>query len=464
MLLDRVARIFTALYAPFMFPCTLEEDTVFYLAQSSCLELGMLAVSPLREERGDETCRGEDCFSIAGGVDDELFLDFSDAGDLLDSIDFDDVFAGDYALPDLEIEGAEASAEFSTGSEVNPSTTQDGGGPEKELSEVEEMSAAGSSSSGEEGSEKKSGGRSGGKRKEEGDRGGRRRSSAAAAAAAAQGKTNPQAQGKRKIKVDWTPDLHRRFVQAVEQLGVDKAVPSRILEIMGVVSLTRHNIASHLQKYRSQRRHLLSLEADAAGWSKRRQIYGAAVGGSKRVMTPWAAPAMGFPPVAPSVHHFRPLHVWGHPTMASSREHGAWPKHPFHSQPLHVPPSVPTWAVPSSPLQHLPPPTPPPPPPPDPSYWHQQGFGFALVPGIPHHQGMYKVDPGIGVPTPAGQVASSQPWFDYERRENVDAAIEEVLSKPWQGLPLGLKPPSLDGVLRELQRQGIPSIPPTSSS
>ncbi|MCD9641241.1 glucokinase [Datura stramonium] len=28
----------------------------------------------------------------------------------------------------------------------------------------------------------------------------------------------------RKVKVDWTPELHRRFVQAVEQLGVDKAV------------------------------------------------------------------------------------------------------------------------------------------------------------------------------------------------------------------------------------------------
>lgn len=47
--------------------------------------------------------------------------------------------------------------------------------------------------------------------------------------------------------MDWTPELHRRFVQAVEQLGVDKAVPSRILEIMGIDSLTRHNIASHLQ-------------------------------------------------------------------------------------------------------------------------------------------------------------------------------------------------------------------------
>jgi SHAQKYF class myb-like DNA-binding protein len=38
-------------------------------------------------------------------------------------------------------------------------------------------------------------------------------------------------------QVDWTP----------EQLGIDKAVPSRILEIMGTDCLTRHNIASHLQ-------------------------------------------------------------------------------------------------------------------------------------------------------------------------------------------------------------------------
>jgi len=49
------------------------------------------------------------------------------------------------------------------------------------------------------------------------------------------------------LQVDWTPELHRRFVQAVEQLGIDKAVPSRILDIMGIDCLTRHNIASHLQ-------------------------------------------------------------------------------------------------------------------------------------------------------------------------------------------------------------------------
>ncbi|CAI7925438.1 unnamed protein product [Closterium sp. NIES-54] len=72
------------------------------------------------------------------------------------------------------------------------------------------------------------------------------------------------------IQVDWTPELHRRFVQAVEQLGVDKAIPSRILELMGVKSLTRHNIASHLQKYRSHRRHLAARDAEAANWHTNR--------------------------------------------------------------------------------------------------------------------------------------------------------------------------------------------------
>lgn len=36
-------------------------------------------------------------------------------------------------------------------------------------------------------------------------------------------------------------------MQAVEQLGVDQAIPSRILDLMKVEGLTRHNVASHLQ-------------------------------------------------------------------------------------------------------------------------------------------------------------------------------------------------------------------------
>lgn len=50
-----------------------------------------------------------------------------------------------------------------------------------------------------------------------------------------------------EFQVDWTPELHKKFVLAVEKLGVDQAIPSRILEAMKVEGLTRHNVASHLQ-------------------------------------------------------------------------------------------------------------------------------------------------------------------------------------------------------------------------
>lgn len=52
-------------------------------------------------------------------------------------------------------------------------------------------------------------------------------------------------------------------------------------------------------------------------------------------------------------------------------------------------------------------------------------------------------------------------WYVLQSKETIDAAIGDALSKPWQPLPLGLKPPSLDGVMVELQRQGVPKIPPT---
>ncbi|XP_015957169.1 two-component response regulator ARR14-like [Arachis duranensis] len=54
----------------------------------------------------------------------------------------------------------------------------------------------------------------------------------------------------KKPRFIWTPERHQMFVDAVLQLGIDKAVPKKILELMDIPDLTRENVASHLQKYR----------------------------------------------------------------------------------------------------------------------------------------------------------------------------------------------------------------------
>ncbi|KAJ8752865.1 hypothetical protein K2173_008600 [Erythroxylum novogranatense] len=54
----------------------------------------------------------------------------------------------------------------------------------------------------------------------------------------------------KKTKVVWTNSLHNRFLHAISHLGLEKAVPKKILEFMSVPGLTRENVASHLQKYR----------------------------------------------------------------------------------------------------------------------------------------------------------------------------------------------------------------------
>ncbi|RZR92817.1 hypothetical protein BHM03_00021191 [Ensete ventricosum] len=50
--------------------------------------------------------------------------------------------------------------------------------------------------------------------------------------------------------------------------------------------------------------------------------------------------------------------------------------------------------------------------------------------------------------------------LNNESTESIDAAIGDVLAKPWLPLPLGLKSPSVDGVLVELQKRGVPKVPP----
>ncbi|KAL5554738.1 hypothetical protein UlMin_042139 [Ulmus minor] len=53
----------------------------------------------------------------------------------------------------------------------------------------------------------------------------------------------------KKPRVVWYVELHQQFVAALNQLGIDKVVPKKILELMNVPGLTRENVARHLQKY-----------------------------------------------------------------------------------------------------------------------------------------------------------------------------------------------------------------------
>lgn len=43
-----------------------------------------------------------------------------------------------------------------------------------------------------------------------------------------------------------------------------------------------------------------------------------------------------------------------------------------------------------------------------------------------------------------------------QAEEVVDKVVKEAINKPWLPLPLGLKPPSMDSVMAELTKQGIP--------
>ncbi|CAL0311626.1 unnamed protein product [Lupinus luteus] len=225
---------------------------------------------------------------------------------------------------------------------------------------------------------------------------------------------------RKKRKVDWTPQLHKKFVQAVEQLGVDQAIPSRILELMKVDGLTRHNVASHLQKYRMQKRQIVP----RGEWANHRDPIQRSYGAQR--------PIMAYPP-----YHFNQTHtpaplypMWKQPGIQTAGVQVWGPSGYTLWQPfpgVHVD----AWGCPV-----LPPP---------------QASCFPYTQDMVGLQNAKAVDYRFGMP---------QNSFEHHPAEEVvDKIVKEAMSKPWLPLPLGLKPPSADSVLAELSKQGISSIP-----
>lgn len=71
-----------------------------------------------------------------------------------------------------------------------------------------------------------------------------------ASATNASGGGDESARTLKRPRLVWTPQLHKRFVDAVAHLGIKNAVPKTIMQLMSVDGLSRENVASHLQKYR----------------------------------------------------------------------------------------------------------------------------------------------------------------------------------------------------------------------
>ncbi|KAL7227419.1 hypothetical protein ACSBR1_022303 [Camellia fascicularis] len=61
--------------------------------------------------------------------------------------------------------------------------------------------------------------------------------------------TGDDTSSQNKPQVVWSIELQGKFAAAVNQLGIESAVPKRILDLMNVEGITRENVASHLQEH-----------------------------------------------------------------------------------------------------------------------------------------------------------------------------------------------------------------------
>ncbi|KGN52115.1 hypothetical protein Csa_009400 [Cucumis sativus] len=75
-------------------------------------------------------------------------------------------------------------------------------------------------------------------------------------------KTNRNERTIKKSRIVWNSKLHRKFTEALSKLGSRKSSPKIILKMMDEPSLTLRQVASHLQKFKSQVKHLNKITAN----------------------------------------------------------------------------------------------------------------------------------------------------------------------------------------------------------
>ncbi|XP_022872101.1 transcription factor MYBC1-like [Olea europaea var. sylvestris] len=109
----------------------------------------------------------------------------------------------------------------------------------------------------------------------------------------------------KRPRLVWTPQLHKRFVDAVAHLGIKNAVPKTIMQLMSVDGLTRENVASHLQKYRLYLKRMQGISSNGGG-----------VGGNN---SPAALAAVGVDPAMDHLFASSPVPAhFLHPSRANS--------------------------------------------------------------------------------------------------------------------------------------------------
>ncbi|XP_052198659.1 myb family transcription factor EFM-like [Diospyros lotus] len=153
--------------------------------------------------------------------------------------------------------------------------------------------------------------------------------------------TTNTTQTHRKARRCWSPDLHRRFVNALQMLGGSQvATPKQIRELMKVDGLTNDEVKSHLQKYRLHTRRPIPTP-QAAGTPAPQLVVLGGIWVPPEYATAAAAAHGGAPQTLYSAHpptHTAPPHYVPHefyPAPPPAGAHHQFHPHAFH-HPLHM--------------------------------------------------------------------------------------------------------------------------------